>query len=165
MEAERNASETLRKYPWNHLASTLTLGSTPRRTGQAKWCSSIHKGATTCEANKTAAAKQWRPARKARANSLTDIPAIPYLYCYRTFCVQTDRSSHHNPLMTEVALVASHIGWTATTAISLSYMQWNKLDDALNILTMIWPVVTCKAQHTATHDIFTKASSLHSYLS
>ena len=53
---------------------------------RAKRRSSIHKGSTTCEANRAAAAEQRGQARQARASDpLPDVPAIPCPYCQRTF--------------------------------------------------------------------------------
>lgn len=49
----------------------------------AKWCSSIHKGAMTCRANRTAIAEQWRQARKA-------IPVVPQF----PVCTARETSKH-----------------------------------------------------------------------
>ena len=56
------------------------------------WCSSIHKGATTCEANRTAAAEQRRRARKVGARGpLSDIPAVD---CHPLPCTPSGSLEH-----------------------------------------------------------------------
>ena len=87
----------------------------------AEWLSSLHKGAATGEANRTAPAEQRGQARKSRASDPLTPHAAPihYAHCQRIFQQQIGLFSHmctHRPIqplnhrMTEVVLIASR--WT-----------------------------------------------------
>ena len=128
-ETAARRSTARKVFPWRpkkRFKTTLqislnALGNNPDTGEQTaedrdKWRSSIHKGSTACEADRTAAAELRRQTRKAGASDpLPDVPAIPCPLCQRTFQARiglVSRLHIHgpiqppNPRLTEVVFAA-----------------------------------------------------------
>src|SRR5579871_3515681 len=61
---------------------------------RATWRLAIQKGATSCEASRTAAAQQRRLDRKARADNIPTTAGIPCPHCSRIFRARIGLISH-----------------------------------------------------------------------
>lgn len=61
---------------------------------RGKWRSTVHQGAKSCEANRTAAAETRRQAKKSRAANPATVATIPCPHCPRLFRARIGLTSH-----------------------------------------------------------------------